>query len=82
MRQGEGEAQQEFAAGLLRVREQVLGELWCVLMRIQSNLDPVKRNDGLPGSQGVHDFEVHRESVFVLHADIHNQYFEPLRVDL
>ncbi len=58
--QGEGEAQQEFATGLLRVREQVLGELWCVLMRVQSYLDPVKRNDGLAANQGVQDLEVHR----------------------
>jgi hypothetical protein len=30
----------------------------------------------------VHDLVVHGKSVFFLHADIHNQNFEPLSVDL
>ena len=82
MRQREIKAQQEFAARDLWVREQVLGELWYVRTRVQSLLDPVKRNDGLAGYQGVHDLVVHGKSVFFLHADIHNQYFEPLSVGL
>ena len=82
MRQREGKTQQELAAGGLWVREQVLCELCCVRTRVQGLLDPVKRNDWLSGSQGVHDLEVHGKSVFVLHAEINNQYFEPLSVDL